>query len=265
MIACRNPDDRIILNTLQLSHYVEKVRWCMDRAGIAYEEEKDIGIFFAIVIGRMVPTLIIPKHELSISNSSEILKYLYADLLNKDEEKAKFMEPSVKNRELEIKIEEMGDNLRTYFYYHILVANKHFETLALKAWGLHEEEIPPWQKTILKMTWKVLHKFVIHVIGITKEKADTDLKKAEHFFEETDKLLAKNKFLLGTEEPTYLDISFASMASLIVWPDQYGGPNLSAESRFKITDFTLEVQKVIKKFRNTNSGKFVTRMYAEHR
>ena len=121
MIACRNPDDRIILNTLQLSHYVEKVRWCMDRAGIAYEEEKDIGIFFAIVIGRMVPTLIIPKHELSISNSSEILKYLYADLLNKDEEKAKFMEPSVKNRELEIKIEEMGDNLRTYFYYHVSI------------------------------------------------------------------------------------------------------------------------------------------------
>ena len=119
--ACRNPDDRIILNTLQLSHYVEKVRWCMDRAGIDYEEEKDIGIFFAIVIGRMVPTLIIPKHEISISNSSEILKYLYADLLNKDEEKAKFMEPSVKNRELEIKIEEMGDNLRTYFYYHVSI------------------------------------------------------------------------------------------------------------------------------------------------
>ena len=48
-------------------------------------------------------------------------------------------------------------------------------------------------------------------------------------------------------------------------PDQYGGPKLTPESRLKLSDFTLETQKYFKKFRNTTSGKFVMKMYAEHR
>ena len=42
-------DKRLILNTLPISHYVDKVRWCMDKAKIPYEEEKDIGIFWVSV------------------------------------------------------------------------------------------------------------------------------------------------------------------------------------------------------------------------
>lgn len=91
------------------------------------------------------------------------------------------------------------------------------------------------------------------------------MKKAEEFLEEMDKILAKNKFILGTEEPTYLDFAFASLAGIYALPDQYGGPGLTPESRIKMSDFTLEMQKNIKKFRNTNSGKFVLKMYAEHR
>merc|ERR1712156_1236167 len=49
-------DDRIILNTLPISHYVEKVRWCLDKSGLNYEEEKDVGIMGIIMTGRTVPT-----------------------------------------------------------------------------------------------------------------------------------------------------------------------------------------------------------------
>ena len=95
--------------------------------------------------------------------------------------------------------------------------------------------------------------------------ADADLKKAEEFFGEIDKILSKNQFILGTEEPTYIDYSFAAIAAIAALPDQYGGPKLTPESRLKLSDFTLETQKYFKKFRNTPSGKFVMKMYAEHR
>ena len=39
-----------------------------------------------------------------------------------------------------------------------------------------------------------------------------DLKKFEEFFNETDKILVDNQFLMGTEEPTYIDYSFAALA-----------------------------------------------------
>lgn len=258
-------DKRVILNTISTSHYVEKVRWAMDKCQIEYEEEKDITIFGVLFFGRMVPTLKIPRHDISISNSSDILKYIYADMLTRDEEKAKFLEPSAKSKELEAQIDKLGNHLRSYFAYHAFVANKNVETVALKLWGIHETDIPPWQKTILKFTWPLLRKFIIKVLDVTKENSDSGLKKAEEFFDQTDKLLSKNKYLLGTDEPTYIDISFASMASLLAWPDQFGGPKLTPESRISLNDFTLEVQKTMKKFRNSTSGKFVLKMYAEQR
>jgi len=260
-------DDRIILNTLPISHYVEKVRWCLDKSGLNYEEEKDVGIMGIIMTGRTVPTFKIPKHDISISNSSDILKYIYGHLLTQDEDRAKFLQPSPKSRELEAEIDRMGYNIRTYLYYHILVANKNIENVALKVWGIHDEEIPAWQRAILKVAWPLLRKFLIKVLDVTKENADACMKKAEEFFEQTDKMLAKNQYLMGTEEPTYIDISFASLGGVYSLLDQYGGPKTfpSAEGKPKLSDFTLEVQNKIKKFRKTSSGLFIQRMYSEHR
>jgi len=264
-LTVRYKDKRWILETLPISHYVEKVRWCMDKAKIPYEEEKDIGLFWILTTGRLVPTLHIPGLNISISNSSDILKYLYSHLKCLDEEKAKFLEPSPKSLELEQKIDKMGAQVRRYIYYHALIANKNPDELALKVWGIHEASIPPWQKSILKVTLPILKKSLIALLKIDKENVDGDLKKFEEFFNETDKILSKNQFLLGTEEPTYIDYSFAALAALVVIPDQYGGPRLTLDSRLKFSDFTMETQKYFKKFRNTPSGKFVLKMYAEYR
>ena len=139
------------------------------------------------------------------------------------------------------------------------------EVILLKVWGIHEAEIPSWQKNILKVAMPILKKFIITVLKIDKEHADVDFKKSDEFFGEIDKILSKNQFILGTEEPTYIDYSFAAIAAIRALPDQYGGPNLTPESRLKLSDFTLETQEDFKKFRNTPSGTFVMKMYAEHR
>lgn len=40
---------KLVLQTHAMSHFVEKVRWCMDMAGIPYQEEQvRIGIFYMI-------------------------------------------------------------------------------------------------------------------------------------------------------------------------------------------------------------------------
>ena len=172
----------------------------MDKARIPYEEEKDIGIFWVLTTGRLVPTLNIPSKNISISNSSDILKYLYAHLKCSDEEGAKFLEPTPKSFELEKKIDLLAGHIRTYMYYHTLVANKNSDEMALKVWGIHEAEIPSWQKSILKVAMPILKKFIITVLKIDKEHADLDFKKSEEFFGEINKILSKNQFILGTEE-----------------------------------------------------------------
>ena len=60
------------------------------------------------------------------------------------------------------------------FYYQILnlqalIANKNPDELALKVWGIHEASIPPWQKSILKVTLPILKKSLIALLIIDKE------------------------------------------------------------------------------------------------
>ena len=104
---------------MPISHYVDKVRWCLDKSGIPYEEEKDIGIFWVLTTGRMVPNLQIPGQNILISNSSDIVKYLYGHLKTVDEDKAKFLEQSPASAELVEKFDKLGHLLRSYLYYHV--------------------------------------------------------------------------------------------------------------------------------------------------
>ena len=302
----RKKDCRVILNTLPISHYVEKVRWCLDKSGLKYEEEKDIGIFWVMTTGRTVPTLNVPGKDINISNSSDILRYLYGHIKGQDEKKANFLEPTPESVQLEEKLDQLGSHLVHNFFPFIpwlgelkssslctanvdilsilgqlselgrispqnlgenCVRNKrdlNFLSVLIFQ-GLYEYGIPPWQRVLLKVVLPILKKFLITVLKIDKGHAIEDLKKAEVMIEEMDKVLAKNQFLMGGDEPTYIDFAYAALLGIVIFPDQYGGSDLSPESRLKITDGNTDVQKYCKKMRNTPSGKFVLRMYSEHR
>ena len=52
----------MILETLPISHYVEKTRWCLEKSGLKFEEEKDIGIFGKLFLGRGVSAVLV-LHE----------------------------------------------------------------------------------------------------------------------------------------------------------------------------------------------------------
>ncbi|XP_066928804.1 uncharacterized protein [Clytia hemisphaerica] len=260
-------EDRIVLNTFPISHYVEKARWCLDKSGIPYTEEKDIGVFWFILTGRMLPTLRNETQNITIPNTSDICKYLYGHTVQtQGEEKAEFLKPSTKGFELEKKIDRIGLLLRRYAYYHMIVDYPdNMEMIALKGWGFHEETVPSWQKMILKIVWPLNRIFVINALQINKKNVEKDRKRIDDFYREMDEILSNNKYLLGTDEPTYIDITFAAITSLIVWPKEYGGPRLTPAARLEINDFGPEPQKRMNEFRETVSGQFVLRMYREHR
>jgi len=67
------------LETITVSHFAEKVRWCMDRLGLEYVEKPMSGILGVLFTGRTVPLMRmrtgIVRSE--IGNSAEILRYLW--------------------------------------------------------------------------------------------------------------------------------------------------------------------------------------------
>ena len=132
--------------------------------------------------------------------------------------------------------------------------------------GMYVPGIPGWQKFLLKLLLPVLKKYLITGLNLNAETGAEGLRKAKEFFKEVDGMLADGrKFLLGTEEPTFVDISFAAVSAIITRPKEMGGFGINEESRFKLEDFSAEWQKEAKAFRQTLAGKHALKMYADHR
>lgn len=132
--------------------------------------------------------------------------------------------------------------------------------------GIHVDSIPQWQKILLRFLLPVLKKFLLTILKVDRDGAAIGLRKSKEFFKETDELLSDGrKFLLGTEEPTFVDFSFATLAAIHVLPDNYGGSQLNAASKPRISDTSAEHKKDILEFAKTPSGKFVARMYKDYR
>lgn len=87
-------DHKLILEGIHVSPYVEKIRWCLDYIDQDYEEEQDVGILGLFLLGRRVPVLKVPTKNIKITNSSDILRYVYAITKNKSMEVAQFLEPT---------------------------------------------------------------------------------------------------------------------------------------------------------------------------
>ena len=74
-LAQRPAGPEMSLESISASHFVEKVRWCMDRLGVDYREVPDVGAIGVFFTGRTVPRLVVRTGSVSssIGNSADIL------------------------------------------------------------------------------------------------------------------------------------------------------------------------------------------------
>eukprot|EP00095_Tigriopus_kingsejongensis_P011793 maker-scaffold71_size417697-snap-gene-0.14 protein:Tk11793 transcript:maker-scaffold71_size417697-snap-gene-0.14-mRNA-1 annotation:"hypothetical protein PTSG_06373" len=256
-------DNRLVLHSITLSHYVDKIRWSLEHLGVDFEEEEDVGILGVMLFGRWVPAL----HDVAtgnvISNSADILRFMYGKFFN-DSKSEKYLKPTQEAIDLEKKLDRLGLDLRRYMYYHLLVLSPKPNEVSMKVWGLYSPHIPQWQKYILKAVMPILRKLLINKANITPDGAADGWKQSQVTFKEMDALLSDGrKYLLETDYPTFVDVTYATLAALLALPDNYGGQRVTPESRPDMSDLSAEYQKQIKAFRLTASGKFILRMYKD--
>ena len=209
------------LETIAASHFVEKVRWCMDRLGIEYEEKQWIGVLGVFSMGRSVPQLKIRTGLVrsSIGNSPEILRYLWGAYATGLGEKAEFLKPTPQRLELERKLDRYGRDLQVWVYYHIL---DHRE-LTLHAWGCNSPAIPAWQRYLVIFIYPVLRFLLRKAFAITDGHYAKSVQHIETILAEVETSLADGRVsILGDESINYVDITFASFTALLLLPPQYG-------------------------------------------
>lgn len=210
------------LETISASHFVEKVRWCMDRLGVEYKERHFAGILGVIFKGRTVPQLKI-RTGLVISvigDSPDILRYLWGRYSSPLGEAAQFLEPTLDRLEWEKQIDYYGTQLQVWVYSHLLGHRK----LTLHAWGCNSKRIPIWQRWTVIAMYPVLAAFIRKAFRLTPshfEKATSNIEKILQDVEE--RLELGQNTILGAETIDYVDISFAAMTGLWLQPKGFGG------------------------------------------
>lgn len=212
----------MILDSIPPSHYVEKVRWCLDRLGLDYEERPMMGILGVLLTGRTVPRLRLKTGRAwtSIGNSSDILRYLWGRYAAERGEAAAFLEPTPEALELEARLDAYGHLLQAWVYQHML----DHKPATLRAWGGDDPRIPAWQKWAVRLGYPLVCVFMRKVFRLSAAAHPRRVEKIEAVLADMEALLQANgDTLLGTPAPTFVDITLASLSALWAVPVGYGG------------------------------------------
>ena len=256
------PEPALRLHTISFSHYTEKVRWCLDRLGVAYEEVPNIGILGVLLTGRTVPALEIPPGLTRIGDSPRILRYLWGEYAGRlPFERTAFLEPTPATLELEQFFDRrLGNDVRVWVYARVFSRRD----LTLRTWGVEDTRIPRWQRLLLRLIAPLLRVAVRAMLGVNPARAERALQRTRESFDQVDEMLADGRrYLMGTSL-SFADITFASLAAIAVLPPEYAGRNLVGR-RLRIDDLDAEWRALVEEFRARPAGQFVLRLYREDR
>jgi glutathione S-transferase len=215
------------LATISASHFVEKVRWSMDRLGIDYVEKASGGTLGAYFRGRTVPQLKVRTGAVRsvIGDSPDILRYLYGRYLHNDPGRAAFLEPTPERVEFERKLDTYGRCLQVWVYYHLL----HHRDLTLHAWGANNPATPAWQRGMLRLLFPLLAALIRFSFKINDTNFARAVARIEDLLSDVEANLADGRnSVLGGESINYTDIAFASFTGLWLMPEGYGGGKADA-------------------------------------
>ncbi|MGB5624151.1 MAG: hypothetical protein WBM61_00355 [Woeseiaceae bacterium] len=218
---------QLVLATISASHFVEKVRWSMDRLGLDYVEKTSGGALGAFFKGRTVPQLKARTGGVQscIGNSAEILRYLWGRYAVDNPVAAAFLEPTKQRVELESRLDRYGVSLQVWVYYHLL----NDRDLTLHAWGANNPATPFWQRLLLRLLFPLLRFLIRKSFRITQTNYERAQSRIEELLGETDAWLEDGrKSLLGGDTLNFTDIAFAAMTGLWLMPAQYGGGKADA-------------------------------------
>ena len=255
----------LILSTIAASHFVEKVRWCMDRLGVDYVERTAGGAMGAFFLGRTVPQLKARTGAVQsvIGNSAEILRYLWGRYGVDDPARAAFLQPTKERIEFESRLDQYGSSLQVWVYYHVLDDR----ALTLRAWGAEDPATPLWQRYLLKILFPVLRALIRRSFRITESNYQKSVERIEALLDEANALLADDRpSLLNNGELNYTDLQFAAMSGLWMMCPQYGGGRAAAvriEPEQAPTAMREDVERWSANF--PRAAGFVERLYREER
>lgn len=243
------------LITISISHYVEKVKWALERSGIAYDEESHIPGMHAVVTlwhtrgsHRATPVLI--DGSLVVPDSTAILQHLSTKFAQK------WLYPTPQALELEERFDRhIGPHTRRYIYQQLFDNDLSIADL------FSQGNVPAWETALLRVGAPAIKAGMIRDMAINPRAAENSRLVFENEFAFVADLLSDGRRYLCGDALTAADITFAALSAPVLLPDNYGArlPRLEDAAPGAV------IHDLVENYRNTAAGAYAMRLYREHR
>ncbi|MSQ83299.1 MAG: glutathione S-transferase family protein [Myxococcales bacterium] len=241
------------LLTIPISHYVEKARWALDYAKIAFREEGHAQILHYRATlphgSRTVPVLI--DGTSVIADSTAIL--LHVDALAAADRKLYPLDPAQRKQVLDWEDEfdlRLGPHVRRVGYHRAFAMGKEL-TEPLRG------RVPDWELTALQAAFPLAVALMRKGMNINAKKADESLLRVRSQCDAVAKALDGKDYLVG-DHFSAADLTFAALlAPVLVLPQH--------PVRLDLLQLPDDFKALQTEFAAHPAGLYAQRLYARHR
>jgi glutathione S-transferase len=241
------------LLTIPISHFCEKARWALERAGLDYREERHLQGVNRIVSRRAggngtLPVLLCEAGVLA--ESEEILRFadrhvapgrrLFPDGAG---------EIAALCRELDA---GLGPDGRRMMYAHMLPR----KDLMLR---FNDVGVPAWEDRMMRALFPVAARWGRRELGVRPDTLERDRPRVRAAFDAIAQRLADGRPYLFGERFTAADLTFAALAAAVLVPPEYGTPLPQP------AELPEPVARDVRAFREHPAGAFALRLFREQR
>jgi glutathione S-transferase len=210
-----------VLITIPISHYCEKARWALDRAGVAYRERAHLQLIHRVAVrraggGKTVPVLVCGDRVLA--DSTGIVDE--ADTQAPPDRRLYPDEPDTANevRALERDFDaRLGPHGRRWMYNGL----RGRRDLAI-AYGC--TGVPAWERRALPLAYPAVARAIDRYLDITPTTAAQSEGEVRAVFDAVGKRLGDGRTYLCGERFTAADLTFAALSAAVLMPPEYGVP-----------------------------------------
>ena len=244
------------LVTIPISHYCEKARWALERAGIPYREERHVQGIHRFAArraggGATVPVLVTPGGVLG--ESAEILAWVDA---RTPPEHRLFPAEAAARAEVERLCRrldgELGPKGRRLMYVHMLAHRK----LML---SFNNQGVPRWEDRTIRYGWPVIARFARHALDIRPGVEVSDEAAVWRELDFVAELLADGRPYLCGERFGAADLTFAALSAAVTVPPDYGVPLPQPDV------LPPEPAAFVERVREHPAGRYALALVARHR
>ncbi|MFT4621977.1 MAG: glutathione S-transferase [Myxococcota bacterium] len=238
------------LLTIPISHYCDKARWALERAGLEYREEAHLQGWHWLATrrvggGRTVPVLVTP--DAVLTDSTDIVAW--ADTQLPAHQRLLTEEAAPWDARFGA---TLGPAARMWTYDRVAT------DYALAA-EFGTPGTPGWQRGTLPLTYPMMLRVIRRILDWSDATLPGAIATVDREFDAVAEVLRDGRPYLCGDQFTAADLTFASMAAAVVFPPEYGVP-LPTAARL-----SAEAAREHQRWRDHPAGAFALQLYTRHR